>query len=150
MGRTMWCPACSANLDVSRLAGGQRVRCGQCKTVVIVPEDLPEAAPVAPVAPAAPPAFAPRPPLRARRGRVHVPNLLPWAILATIFCCQIGGILAIIFAVQANSAAERGEAGAARRAEKNARMWLWISAVTLPAVIALLVFSGYFAHLRPN
>lgn len=148
MGRTTWCPACNAHLDVSRHAPGVRIRCSECKTVLVVPEEVPEVAPVAP----APPVVAPlraggtRPAPRPRRGRVSVPNLLPWSIVAALLCCQIGGIIAIVYSVQANSAAERGDLHAARRAEKAARMWLWISAVTLPAVIALLVATGYFTR----
>lgn len=156
MGRTMWCPACSAPLDVTRHDPGVRVRCGECKTIVFVPDDIPEAAPISParvqlgvprspsaVPPGAAPGQPPQlrrttpPPLRSGR-RAKVPNLVPWAIVATLLCCWIGGIIAIIHAVKANSAADRGQMTVARRAEKTARTWLWISAATPPIVLVLL------------
>lgn len=145
MDRTMGCPTCKAQLDVSRYTPGQRIRCGACNAVVVVQEALPEAAPVpSVVAPSR--GGARRPALRSRHARVSVPNLLPWSIIATLLCCQVGGIIAIVYSVQANAAAERGDLNAARRSEKAARLWLWISAMTLPAAVVLLVSSGFFTR----
>lgn len=154
MGKTMWCAACNACLDVSANAPGSRIRCGDCQTVLVVPEDLPVAAPIAraptrpgPAAGPAPAARSVRPPLRSVRGRAltGVPNLLPWAIAAAILCCQVGGVIAIVYAVQANSAAERGQIPAARRAANTARTWLWISAFTPFALLGLALATGFWS-----
>jgi hypothetical protein len=60
------------------------------------------------------------------------------SILATIFCCQPLGIVAIVFAAQAQSAVSSGDARTAREKAATARTW------TLVAVgVGLLVFVPF-------
>jgi hypothetical protein len=81
------------------------------------------------------------PPVRRRPARAPQQNLVPWAILVTLFCCQILGIVAIVYSVQARLKAQAGNEAGALVALKNAKLWLWIS------LIAGLVFIGVFVVL---
>ncbi|HYQ56288.1 MAG TPA: CD225/dispanin family protein [Draconibacterium sp.] len=70
------------------------------------------------------------------------PNYLVFAILATIFCGKIVGIVAIIFAAQVNTKWEAGNYEGALRASKNAKLWSWVSfAVGLSVIIIGLILS---------
>lgn len=70
---------------------------------------------------------------------VNVPNYLPWAIVATLFCCLPAGIVSIVFASRANSAAAMGDYATAQRAAANAKTWLWVSVGASLLVIVLYV-----------
>ena len=63
------------------------------------------------------------------------PNNLVWAILSTIFCCQITGIIAIVFAAQVNSKYEESGYEAAKK-YSNWAAWWCIAGV-------ILVILGY-------
>ena len=69
----------------------------------------------------------------------QVPNHMVGAILTTIFCCQIGGIVAIIYAAQVNTKLARGDVEGARAASKTASTW-----ITVNVVIGLLFCVLYF------
>lgn len=60
-------------------------------------------------------------------------------ILATIFCCLIGGIISIVYTAQANTKGVVGDLAGAERDAKTANTWLVISVVT-PVVVMLLYF----------
>lgn len=71
------------------------------------------------------------------------PTHLPWAILATVLCCMPTGILAIVFAIKADSAWDRGDAEGARSAGSMALKWAVVSAgLFLFYVIFLFSLSG--------
>ena len=53
-----------------------------------------------------------------------VPTHLTGAILTTIFCCQIGGIIAIIYAAQVNSKLAKGDVAGAKSASATAKGWI--------------------------
>lgn len=55
------------------------------------------------------------------------PNYLVFAILTTIFCCQILGIISIVFAAQVNSKWNSGDIQGALDASRNAKLWAWIA-----------------------
>lgn len=70
------------------------------------------------------------------------PNYLVFAILSTIFCSKIFGIVSIVFAAQVNSKWNAGDIEGANNASKNAKLWAWISvAVALALVIILVMLS---------
>ncbi len=78
------------------------------------------------------------------------PNYLVFAILTTIFCCQILGIVSIIFAAQVNSKWNAGDVQGAAEASRNARLWAWIafgSGIIIALVITLLAVFGVLAGL---
>lgn len=78
------------------------------------------------------------------------PNYLVFAILSTIFCCQILGIVSIVFAAQVNSKWNAGDIQGAMEASKNARLWAWIafgSGVVIAIAMTLLAVFGILAGL---
>ena len=60
------------------------------------------------------------------RGRRPDNYLVP-AILVTLCCCLIGGVIAIVNAAQVNSKWDAGDYAGARKAAENAKMWCWLS-----------------------
>ncbi len=78
------------------------------------------------------------------------PNYLVFAILTTIFCCQILGIVSIVFAAQVNSRWNSGDIQGAMDASRNAKLWAWIafgSGLLTAVVITLLTVLGVFAGI---
>jgi hypothetical protein len=78
------------------------------------------------------------------------PNYLVWAILATIFCCQILGIVSIVFAAQVNSKWNAGDIQGALDASKNAKLWAWIafgSGLIIGLIAMLLAALGVLAGI---
>ena len=60
----------------------------------------------------------------------QVPNHMVGAILTALFCCQIGGIVAIVYAAQVNSKLARGDIEGARTASKTANTWITVNIIT--------------------
>ena len=78
------------------------------------------------------------------------PNYLVFAILTTFFCCQILGIVSIVFAAQVNSRWASGDIEGAMNASKNAKLWAWVafaSGAIIALVFTLLAIFGVFAGL---
>ena len=73
-----------------------------------------------------------------REPRPHVPNHLVLAILVTIFCCVLTGIIAIVYAAQVNGRLDAGDYERAKRASDSARTWA-IGSVALGAMWAAWV-----------
>lgn len=67
------------------------------------------------------------------------PNYLVFAILTTIFCCQVLGIVSIVYAAQVNSKWASGDFKGAEEASRNAKLWAWISAGS--AIIIWIAFA---------
>ena len=68
-------------------------------------------------------------------------NNLVWAIIS-LFCCTIGGIVAIVYAAQVDGKWARGDYAGAQQSAKNARTWAIVSiGVGLAiSVIYILIF----------
>ena len=77
---------------------------------------------------AAPPPPAPRP---------YIPNHLVWAILATLFCCLPGGIVAIVYAARVDGKVAAGDIAGARSDSDNAKLWSMIS-IGIPLAFGVL------------
>lgn len=76
------------------------------------------------------------------------PNYLVFAILTTIFCCQILGIVSIVFAAQVNSKWASGDFDGALNASKNAKLWAWIafgSGIAIGLILTFLSILGMIA-----
>ena len=71
-------------------------------------------------------------------GKPAVPNHMVLAILTTIFCCLIGGIVAIIYSAQVNTKLAQGDIAGAQSASKTAMGWIIVN-----IVIGLLGSLGY-------
>lgn len=55
---------------------------------------------------------------------VHVPNHMVWAILTTLFCCLVGGIIAIVYSSKVNTRLAQGDIAGAQAAAKTAKNWI--------------------------
>ena len=51
------------------------------------------------------------------------------AILTAIFCCQVGGIVAIVYAAQVNSKLASGDIEGARASSKTASTWIAVNII---------------------
>ena len=58
-----------------------------------------------------------------------VSNHMVGAILTTLFCCLIGGIIALIYSSQVNSKLARGDIEGAKSASKTALTWIIVNLV---------------------
>jgi len=58
-----------------------------------------------------------------------VPNHLAGAILSTLFCCLLGGIVAIVYATRVNTKLAQGDLAGATVASNKARFWIIISVI---------------------
>ena len=80
-------------------------------------------------------------------------NYLVFAILTTIFCCQVFGIVSIVYAAQVNSRWYAGDYQGAINASRNAKTWAWVafgSGFIIAGIFALLSFLGALAGLGLN
>jgi len=75
------------------------------------------------------------------------PNYLVFAILATIFCSKIIGIVSIVFAAQVNSKWNDGDMEGAVNASRNAKLWAWISVAFGGALIVIFTLLSVFGIL---
>ncbi|MDE7346410.1 MAG: CD225/dispanin family protein [Muribaculaceae bacterium] len=57
------------------------------------------------------------------------PTFLVWSVIMTILCCTIPGIVAIIYSAKVSSRFYEGDMEGARRASRNAEIWIIISFV---------------------
>lgn len=70
---------------------------------------------------------------------VQVPNHMLGAILTTVFCCLIGGIIAIVYASQVNTKLALGDIAGAQAASKVAKGWI-IANICVGLLVGLLYF----------
>jgi len=75
-------------------------------------------------------------------------NYLVEAILSTIFCCQISGIISIIYAAQVNSYYAEGRYEDAQRASKNAKTWFLVGLIVGIISIVMIFALGGLAFLN--
>lgn len=67
----------------------------------------------------------------------NVPNYMAGAILTTIFCCLIGGIVAIVYSSQVNTKLAQGDVEGAKAASKAALGWI-IANICIGVALPLL------------
>jgi len=71
-----------------------------------------------------------------------VPNHMVGAILTTLFCCLIGGIVSIVYAAKVNTKLAQGDIEGARAASKTAKTWIIVNMVAIPLIGLLGIFMG--------
>jgi len=71
-------------------------------------------------------------------------NYLALSIISTLFCCQIFGIISIIYAAQVNSKYIAGDYIGAESASNNAKIWGFLS-VGIGLLTILVIFIIYGA-----
>lgn len=64
---------------------------------------------------------------------VEPPSYLVWSILVTIFCCLVGGLIAIIYSAKVPSRYSRGDYEGANRASRTALGWI-VASITCGAI----------------
>lgn len=70
-------------------------------------------------------------------------NYLALAIISTLFCCQIFGIISIIYATQVNSKYIAGDYNGAESASKNAKLWGFLSVgIGLLTIVVVIILFG--------
>lgn len=129
MSDIMSCPHCNGEMSVGPELYGQEVTCPHCQGRLMIP--LPAAAP------SALPSYS-------RPVYQHVPSYLAQAILVTLLCCLPFGIVAIVYAADANSKKAAGNFVAARRAADSAKNWCLVSLLCGVIPIGLVVMRGFF------
>ena len=72
----------------------------------------------------------------------QVPNHMVGAILTTLFCCLIGGIVSIVYAAKVNTKLAQGDIEGARAASKTAKTWIIVNMLVLPLIGLLGIFMG--------
>lgn len=71
------------------------------------------------------------------------PNHLVWAILTTILCCWITGIVAIIYAAQVDSKYQAGDYHGAVDSSNKAKLWSIISAISILVIILIYLLVAF-------
>lgn len=94
--------------------------------------------PVAPSVPPQPFANHPAPPYPAPEKEPMPQTHLVWSVLATVMCCLIPGIVAIVYSTMVSSRYYAGDLEGARRASRMAEYWIIASVVT--GVVAAAVY----------
>ena len=59
----------------------------------------------------------------------EAPTILVWAVIATVMCCQITGVIAIVYGAMTSSANSAGNYEKARRYSDIAQIWVMVSIV---------------------
>lgn len=77
--------------------------------------------------------------------KVQIPNHMMGAILSAIFCCQIGGIIAIVYACKVNTKIAQGDVAGAQAASKVANNWI-IANVVIGIIVGLIYFIAALAE----
>ncbi len=76
------------------------------------------------------------------------PNYLPWAIACALLCCQIPGIVAIVYAAQVNSSYFAGNYAAARESSAKALLWIkWSVGLGVSGVLLYIIAVVFFGVL---
>ena len=57
------------------------------------------------------------------------PTYLVWSVIMTVLCCFIPGIVAIIFSSQVSTKYYSGDVEGAKKASRNAEIWIIVSFV---------------------
>jgi uncharacterized membrane protein YvbJ len=74
-----------------------------------------------------------------------VPTYMVPAILVTLFCCLVGGIVALVYASQVNTKLLIGDYDGAVKASNSAKTWCWVS-----FAVGLVSTALYFLIMLGN
>ena len=91
--------------------------------------EMPVVPPMPPM-PSEPEAFiVPSVPPMPAPSEVEAPTNLVWAVIVTVMCCQITGVIAIVYGAMTSSANSAGNYEKARRYSDIAQIWVMVSIV---------------------
>jgi len=74
----------------------------------------------------------------------EIPNHMVGAILTALFCCQVGGVIAVVYAAQVNTLLECGKIDAARKASESAKTWITASVVIIGVIFLFGMLASVF------
>jgi len=78
-------------------------------------------------------------------------NYLVQSILVTLCCCQIPGIVAIVYAAQVNGLLAAGNVSGAQRASRLAYIWCWVAfGIGAAGLLLYLMTVGIGIALGPR
>ena len=103
----------------------------------VVPPPVPAQEPTIPFPPRVPQPAVGRSVNDGAQAAEAAPTLLGWSVAATLLCCTVLGIVAIVYSIKVRNANERGDYAAGWRAYRTLELWL-ISAIVLGIVFAPL------------
>ena len=86
---------------------------------------------------------------KSRPDRPKPPNNLIWGILATIFCCQVLGIVSIVYAIQVDRKWKAGDYIGAEESSRTARIWALLAAV-IGLLLLVVCFIVNIFYLNPE
>lgn len=89
---------------------------------------VPPMPPMPEIPPMLEPSAPPVPPVPAP-SEAEAPTNLVWAVIATVMCCQITGVIAIVYGAMTSSANSAGNYEKARRYSDIAQIWVMVSIV---------------------
>ena len=72
------------------------------------------------------------------------PNTVLWIVLAAVeifTCCQLTGIVSLIFAILGHVAADKGDFAEAEKKIKTAKTWFWVGLVFIIAYFILVAIG---------
>jgi L-lactate permease len=77
-------------------------------------------------------------------GSAWKPKSLVLPVLVTLCCCLVGGIVAIVYTSQANTAGAAGDVALAEKNAKTANVWMIVSAVlgVIGAALYMLLMAA--------
>lgn len=148
----MYCPRCGSQV------GDEAASCPMCE--YIFPAEI-----VKPAATVGAPPLVPSPPVNDLGFQTvtttpipygpgaigPAPNALPWAILVSLCCCNVLGLVAVIFAAQSGAKWHAGDYDGAREAHRQAMVFTWVGFVLgfvpllgYAVLMAISVISGEF------
>ena len=74
------------------------------------------------------------------------PTYLVWGIVSTLMCCQIFGIISIVYGAQVSSKYQQGDIEGAKKYSERAAMWSILSIVvgliTVPFIVAFQIIGA--------
>ena len=79
----------------------------------------------------------------------EVQNYLVPAILVTVCCCPLFGVVSIVYGAQVGSKLTSGDYQGALQASKNARMWMLIGLV-LGGIAVFFQLIAFLIEIGPN
>lgn len=109
-----------------------------------VPPQLPQTPPQLPQQPYQQPQCATAP--TSRQEEPCPPTYLAWGIVSTLICCQIFGIISIVYGAQVSSKYHQGDIEGAKKYSERAALWsilsIVVGVVTMPFIVAFQIIGA--------
>lgn len=137
----MYCPSCGReNADGSRFCSG-------CGKAIGPTQPAPPAPPTSsPAQPAIPLNY--QQPVYPQAQRPYVPSNLGLAIFVTLCCCQIFGIISLVYAAQVSSKLSSGDVAGAQAASDTAKKWAIAGLIGGVIIWIIMILFQVYANMQ--